>query len=256
MNTNWRMKVSRSQKIKSREEMSRAKLKEASEKYFSHTKECNEAILNSAKHWAKKLDDLEEKKSNEGSGIDEAMKKLTEDFKRKIARGNEAGRKTIDQCRSDMKKDLAECEKQKENQNDRWIKKYRRLEQFWNKKLADERIEGGHKVQAEFRKKLSRCHAMGRKEKTECDAQYKQCTIEGKGYHTRMKGHEKLEKIAIKMKREADRNFAVMKRKYEGKLDRYKRCVRETEALDAKHGARHRGMAMELEGILSRTRRA
>jgi len=250
MNSKWRAKMSRGQKVKGREEMDRTKLKSESKKLDSKTRECNEMIRNAETLWTKKTEDLEDKKTKEGKGVDEASNKLSKEFKKKILDTNELTRTKIAECKKREKEDIGVCEKEKEDQNSRWTTKYRKLEEYWGAEMLKEKTEGGLKTQKRYKKELARCKAMGVKEKSECETKHKQCKLEGKGYKTRMIGHQRLEKIAIKMKKEADRNFAQVKTKYDAKLEKYQTCVRETEELDAKHNAGHTKMQAELEGHL------
>ena len=81
MNSKWRAKMSRGQKVKGREEMDRTKLKSESKKLDSKTRECNEMIRNAETLWTKKTEDLEDKKTKEGKGVDEASNKLRKEFK-------------------------------------------------------------------------------------------------------------------------------------------------------------------------------
>ena len=80
-------------------------------------------IRNAETLWTKKTEDLEDKKTKEGKGVDEASNKLSKEFKKKILDTNELTRTKIGECKKREKEDIGVCEKEKEDQNSRWTKK-------------------------------------------------------------------------------------------------------------------------------------
>jgi len=242
----WRIKVTKHQKIKAQVTLHRAQLKAKSETLYSRTKQCAKSIVETANQYRSKISKLNDRKEDEISQINKEMGKMIKEFKVKIRDAEKLGREKIKACDDGRKKDLGICAKEKEDQDKRWKLKYKNLDKFWDAKMAKEKLEGGKMVQDKYNKLLSRCKRMHSKEKAQCKEDYKECIAEGKRYKARRDSHMKLEKIALKMKEEADNNFKLEKKKYEGALKELNECIAETAKLDEAHEKKHDEMQKKL----------